>query len=724
MRDALLAIRARMRALPTTDKCVACGASCRADVQVLSRVRRAARARQRRRSRSRRCRPRSTRCCRCRSPAAQHELAMLLAHMRAAAGQRRRPARRSARKAPVAARCCATRYDDADRRRPRDLPGRPRPERARGAVLSDPLAARGGAPAAAGVERARPARRGARASGSTSATSPASRSCSAIRRRCSSSSRRCAAARWCGRRCARSSAPPRTSPVDDRLRGRRSVRSSEPRDPAPRDRGERARAAADRDDGDARRSASSGRPRSQRLEIGALDADGPRRHRQRTSRRRGVRGLPPVQQLFETTRAYPGHVEHVVRYLLEGGKAEDTKVSLPDLIAARLSMLAQSTRDVLQAAAVLGIEPQLRSAALDDAERAARARARRCRDPRPARARPVGRARRSRAGSCARSSTTRRRPTCAARSTRRAAAAVEAMSHDIGLLGHHHDLAGHARDAIELLRARRRSRRRAARRCRRRRVLLPRARRGPPGRAVGRHRGRRRSAVRLALGQARRRPAHARRDRARPRHPRRGARLVERAAARRDDRSRERRDRAVGRRCRGRDHGAAPRRRPRDRLGRHEPRVRAVSRSLEALLRARRRRHREPRARRVHRPRDARRRLHRDRRSRRRSGACCARRRRWSTLREIRTARCASRRPRCSTRNACARDSVPRASSSCSRTLCDKAGLGNKAERYRQAAINEMRSLGDRRATAELLLTDTPSRRRGRVRDASRTRWR
>ena len=36
-------------------------------------------------------------------------------------------------------------------------------------------------------------------------------------------------------------------------------------------------------------------------------------------------------------------------------------------------------------------------------------------------------------------------------------------------------------------------------------------------------------------------------------------------------------------------------------------------------------------------------------------------------------------------------------------TLCDKVGLGDKAERYRQAAITEMRSLGDRRATAELL---------------------
>jgi hypothetical protein len=42
--------------------------------------------------------------------------------------------------------------------------------------------------------------------------------------------------------------------------------------------------------------------------------------------------------------------------------------------------------------------------------------------------------------------------------------------------------------------------------------------------------------------------------------------------------------------------------------------------------------------------------------------------------------------------------------------LCEKTGLGGKAERYRQAAISEMRGLGDRRATAELLLNDTPTR--------------
>ena len=52
--------------------------------------------------------------------------------------------------------------------------------------------------------------------------------------------------------------------------------------------------------------------------------------------------------------------------------------------------------------------------------------------------------------------------------------------------------------------------------------------------------------------------------------------------------------------------------------------------------------------------------------------------------------------------------------------LCEKAGLGGKAERYRQHAINEMRSLGDRRATAELLLNDTPSQVRGRDPETAR----
>ena len=187
-----------------------------------------------------------------------------------------------------------------------------------------------------------------------------------------------------------------------------------------------------------------------RLEVGALDAadlralvDG--------LEDQGVVGLPPVQSLFETTRAYPGHVEHVVRYLLEGGRAEDTATSLPDLISARLSMLKQSTRDVLQAAAVLGVEPQLdllRSMLPGDALESAMIDAERSgllgSDP---------------SGELLFTSRLVRdivydaTPADVRRSLHgMAAAAVEAMSPDIALLGHHHDLAGHAKEAITLLR--------------------------------------------------------------------------------------------------------------------------------------------------------------------------------------------------------------------------------------------------------------------------------
>jgi serine/threonine-protein kinase len=188
-----------------------------------------------------------------------------------------------------------------------------------------------------------------------------------------------------------------------------------------------------------------------RIELGALesrDLD----HVVQALAQAGLRGLPALQTLFEITRAYPGHVEHIVRYLLEGGKAEDTRVSLPDLIASRLSMLTQSTRDVLQAAAVLGVEPHLdflRSMLpgdmLDPALKDAEHHGLLLRDP---------------SGELMFASRLVREivydatPADVRRSLHASAAsAVEAMSQDIGLLGHHHDLAGHARQAIDLLRA-------------------------------------------------------------------------------------------------------------------------------------------------------------------------------------------------------------------------------------------------------------------------------
>ena len=187
-----------------------------------------------------------------------------------------------------------------------------------------------------------------------------------------------------------------------------------------------------------------------RLEIGALAATDLAQIVARLDKA-GVRGLPAPQALFETTRAYPGHIEHVVRYLLEGGRAEDTATSLPDLVAARLSMLKQSTRDVLQAAAVLGIEPQLdllRAMLPGDSLETAMADAERSgllgHDP---------------SGELTFTSRLARdivydaTPADVRRSLHASAAlAVEALSPDLALLGHHHDLAGHAKEAIPLLR--------------------------------------------------------------------------------------------------------------------------------------------------------------------------------------------------------------------------------------------------------------------------------
>jgi serine/threonine-protein kinase len=187
-----------------------------------------------------------------------------------------------------------------------------------------------------------------------------------------------------------------------------------------------------------------------RLEVAALDAQDLTAIVARLDKA-GMKALPSVQQLFETTRAYPGHVDHVVRYLLEGGKAEDTHISLPDLIAARLSMLARSTRDVLQAAAVLGIEPQvdlLRLMLASDTLEVAMADAERAglfsHDP---------------SGELTFTSRLVRdivydaTPADVRRSLHAsAAAAVEALSPDIALLGHHHDLAGHAKESILLMR--------------------------------------------------------------------------------------------------------------------------------------------------------------------------------------------------------------------------------------------------------------------------------
>ncbi len=187
-----------------------------------------------------------------------------------------------------------------------------------------------------------------------------------------------------------------------------------------------------------------------RLEVPPLDPDDLAAIIER-SEAHGMRGLPPVRTLLDATQGCPGHVEHLIRYLLEGGRVEDTAISLPDLISARLSLLKQGTRDALQAAAVLGIEPQLEvlrsmlpgdglEVALADAERSGLL----AHDP---------------GGELAFSSRLVRdivydaTPADVRRGLHaQAAAAFEVMSPEIALLAHHHDLAGHAKQAIMLLR--------------------------------------------------------------------------------------------------------------------------------------------------------------------------------------------------------------------------------------------------------------------------------
>ena len=229
-----------------------------------------------------------------------------------------------------------------------------------------------------------------------------------------------------------------------------------------------------------------------------------RRARGQGSRRRsstrlakaGVRGLPPVQQLFETTRAYPGPRRARRALPARGRQGRGHRRSrCPTSIAARLSMLTQSTRDVLQAAAVLGIEPQLdllRSMlpsetlepAMADAERA-----------RPARPRSVGRAdvhEPARPRHRLRRDAGRRAPLAARERRGRGRGAVARRRAARPPPRSRRPRQGSDRAAAP----RRRSRRRAARRRRRRPVLLPRARRGPPGRAARRRRRQRRGPVR------------------------------------------------------------------------------------------------------------------------------------------------------------------------------------------------------------------------------------
>jgi hypothetical protein len=75
--------------------------------------------------------------------------------------------------------------------------------------------------------------------------------------------------------------------------------------------------------------------------------------------RHGV-AVPPPATLIEHTRGMPAHLDHLLRYVLDGGGLDGgAPMSIGDVVAARLSMLAQPTLDLLQAAAVFGEEVDL-----------------------------------------------------------------------------------------------------------------------------------------------------------------------------------------------------------------------------------------------------------------------------------------------------------------------------------------------------------------------------
>jgi serine/threonine-protein kinase len=160
--------------------------------------------------------------------------------------------------------------------------------------------------------------------------------------------------------------------------------------------------------------------------------------------------IPPAGTLADHTKGLPSHLEHLLRYILEGGGLDGgAPMSLADVVAARLSMLPQPTLDVLQAGAVFGDEVSLdllRMTSLGkDADALladARVRALVTDDPGALQF----------ASSLVRDVVYDATPADVRRALHAAAAdALAEVTADPALLGHHHDLAGHAGKAVALL---------------------------------------------------------------------------------------------------------------------------------------------------------------------------------------------------------------------------------------------------------------------------------
>lgn len=66
--------------------------------------------------------------------------------------------------------------------------------------------------------------------------------------------------------------------------------------------------------------------------------------------------MPSAREMALRTGGNPNHLQHLVRFIVEGGRLEQAPQSLPDLIAARLGTLPHVARLLCQAAAVFGTE--------------------------------------------------------------------------------------------------------------------------------------------------------------------------------------------------------------------------------------------------------------------------------------------------------------------------------------------------------------------------------
>ncbi|HVV81616.1 MAG TPA: serine/threonine-protein kinase, partial [Kofleriaceae bacterium] len=101
-----------------------------------------------------------------------------------------------------------------------------------------------------------------------------------------------------------------------------------------------------------------------RLELGPLDGSEVAQLAQHVAQA-GLGAAPPAAQLAQVTGGSPAHLDHLLRFIAEGGEPALAPPALADLVAARLANLDRDSLVACQAVAVFG-----REAARHDAARA------------------------------------------------------------------------------------------------------------------------------------------------------------------------------------------------------------------------------------------------------------------------------------------------------------------------------------------------------------------